>query len=106
MAGAGLGDGNYRLGDVEVEVRDGSARSSQDVLAGSVLTMLQAVRNLHVLGVPLADALSAATAVPARVVGELEVGRIERGVRADVVVLDDNLEVDRVLVGGEALVAA
>jgi N-acetylglucosamine-6-phosphate deacetylase len=39
-------------------------------------------------------------------VGELEVGRIERGVRADVVVLDDNLEVDRVLVGGEALVAA
>jgi N-acetylglucosamine-6-phosphate deacetylase len=40
------------------------------------------------------------------VVGELEVGRIERGVRSDVVVLDDNLEVDRVLVGGEALVAA
>ena len=106
MAGAGQGDGSYRLGDVEVEVRDGSARSSQDVLAGSVLTMLQAVRNLHALGVPLADALSAATAVPARVVGELEVGRIERGVRADVVVLDDNLEVDRVLVGGEALVAA
>ena len=83
---------------------NGSARSSEDVLAGSVLTMLQAVRNLHALGVPLADALSAATAVPARVVGELEVGRIERGVRADVVVLDDNLEVDRVLVGGEALV--
>jgi N-acetylglucosamine-6-phosphate deacetylase len=106
MAGAGQGDGSYRLGDVEVEVRDGSARSSQDVLAGSVLTMLQAVRNLHALGVPLADALSAATAVPARVVGELEVGRIERGVRADIVVLDDNLEVDRVLVGGEALVAA
>ena len=106
MAGAGQGDGSYRLGDVEVEVRDGSARSSQDVLAGSVLTMLQAVRNLHALGVPLADALSAATSVPARVVGELEVGRIERGVRADVVVLDDNLEVDRVLVGGEALVAA
>jgi N-acetylglucosamine-6-phosphate deacetylase len=106
MAGAGQGDGSYRLGDVEVEVRGGSARSSEDVLAGSVLTMLQAVRNLHALGVPLADALSAATAVPARVVGELEVGRIERGVRADVVVLDDNLEVDRVLVGGEALVAA
>ena len=61
MAGAGQGDGSYRLGDVEVEVRDGSARSSQDVLAGSVLTMLQAVRNLHALGVPLADALSAAT---------------------------------------------
>jgi N-acetylglucosamine-6-phosphate deacetylase len=106
MAGAGQGDGLYRLGDVEVEVRDGSARSADDVLAGSVLTMVQAVRNLHTLGVPLADALVAATAVPARVVGAAGLGRIERGAPADLVVLDDNLELTRVLVGGESLVAA
>jgi N-acetylglucosamine-6-phosphate deacetylase len=106
MAGAGQGDGRYRLGDVEVEVRDGSARSADDVLAGSVLTMVQAVRNLHALGVPLADALVAATAVPARVVGAAGLGRIERGAPADLVVLDDNLELTRVLVGGESLVAA
>ena len=105
MAGAGQGDGTYRLGDVEVEVRDGSARSSEDVLAGSVLTMDQAVRNLHALGVPLADALGAATAVPARVVGA-DVGALRRGGPADVVVLDDNLEIVRVLVGGEERVAA
>jgi N-acetylglucosamine-6-phosphate deacetylase len=67
--------------------------------------MDQAVRNLHALGVPLADALGAATAVPARVVGA-DVGSLRRGGPADVVVLDDNLEVVRVLVGGEERVAA
>jgi N-acetylglucosamine-6-phosphate deacetylase len=106
MAGAGQGDGRYRLGDVEVEVRGGRARTDGEILAGSVLTMLDAVRNLHALGVPLPDALDAATAVPAGVVGAHDVGRLERGARADLVVLDDNLEIDRVLVGGEALVAA
>ena len=106
MAGAGHGDGRYRLGDVEVEVRDGSARRGDDVLAGSVLTMVEAIRNLHALGVPLADALHAATAVPARVLGEPGLGVIERGAPADVVVLDDNLEIERVLVAGEDLVAA
>jgi N-acetylglucosamine-6-phosphate deacetylase len=105
MAGAGQGDGRYRLGGVEVEVRGGSARSAEDVLAGSVLTMDQAVRNLHALGVPLADALGAASAVPARVVGA-DVGTLRRGGPADVVVLDDSLDVVRVLVGGEERVAA
>jgi N-acetylglucosamine-6-phosphate deacetylase len=106
MAGAGQGDGLYRLGDVEVEVRDGSARSSEDVLAGSVLTMLQAVRNAHALGVPLAEALQAATATPAHVIGDREVGVLDRGARADLIVLDDNLDLVRVFVGGEELVAA
>ena len=107
IAGASVGNGRYRLGDVEVEVRDdGSARRSDDVLAGSVVTMIEAVRNLHALGVALPDALHAATAVPASVVGAHEVGTLERGSRADIVVLDDNLRIDRVLVGGDALVAA
>jgi N-acetylglucosamine-6-phosphate deacetylase len=107
VAAAGLtGDGSYRLGDVAVEVRDGVVRRDGDgVLAGSVLTMIEAVRNLHALGVPLEAALDAATAVPARVVGA-DAGRIEIGAPADVVVLSEELEVERVLVGGEARVAA
>jgi N-acetylglucosamine-6-phosphate deacetylase len=105
IAGASVGDGRYRLGDVEVEVRDGSARNNDDVLAGSVVTMIEAIRNLHALGVPLVDALDAATSVPARVVGA-DVGTLEPGARADIVVLDDNLEIERVVVGGEELVAA
>ncbi len=107
VAAAGVsGDGSYRLGDVAVEVRDGVVRRDGDgVLAGSVLTMIEAVRNLHALGVPLESALDAATAVPARVVGA-DVGRIEAGAPADIVVLSEELEIQRVLVGGEARVAA
>ena len=106
MAAAGVGDGAFALGGVVVEVRDGVAHRSEDgVLAGSVLTMIEAVRNLHALGVPLERALDAASVVPARVLGSDTAGRIARGVPADVVVLDDGLRVERVLVGGETRVA-
>ena len=107
VAAAGLsGDGSYRLGDVAVEVRNGVVRRDGDgVLAGSVLTMIEAVRNLHALGVPLEAALDAATAVPARVI-RADVGRIAIGAPADVVVLSEELEIERVLVGGEARVVA
>jgi N-acetylglucosamine-6-phosphate deacetylase len=74
------------------------------VLAGSVLTMIEAIRNLHALGASLAEALAAATSVPASVIGETKVGRLEVGGAADVVVVNDNLEVEKVLVGGDALV--
>jgi N-acetylglucosamine-6-phosphate deacetylase len=106
VAGAGLGDGLYLLGGFEIEVRDAVARGPGGVLAGSALTMIEAVRNLHGLGVPLADALAAASSVPAQVIGLPTLGRIDVEFPADVVVLDDNLEIDRVYVGGEARVVA
>jgi N-acetylglucosamine-6-phosphate deacetylase len=105
IAAAGKSDGAYSLGDVAVDVRDGVARREDGVLAGSVLTMIDAVRNLHLLGVPLEDAVAAATAVPARVLGLDTVGHIELGAPADLVVLDDRLEIERVVVAGEARVA-
>jgi N-acetylglucosamine-6-phosphate deacetylase len=104
MAGAGTRTGTYTLGGLGVEVRDGIVRGPDGVLAGSVLTMLEAVRNVHALGVPLESALMAATAVPARVLGLPTVGRLARRLPADIVVLNDNLEIERVLVGGDALV--
>src|SRR5947208_172990 len=103
IAGAGLGDGTYRLGGVLIEVRDGIARREDGVLAGSTLTMIEAVRNLVALGAPLAGALSAASEVPARIAGRDDLGKLEPGAVADVVVLDDRLEVERVLVGGADL---
>jgi N-acetylglucosamine-6-phosphate deacetylase len=106
IAGAGVSDGSYSLAGLAVQIRDGVARGPDGVLAGSVLTMIEAVRNLHALGVPLAESIDAATSVPARVIGATDVGRIEVGLPADVVVLTDNLTVDRVLVAGDALVAA
>jgi N-acetylglucosamine-6-phosphate deacetylase len=62
--------------------------------------MLDAVRNLHALGASLEDAVTAATEVPARVLRLPAVGRIGIGLPADLVVLTDELEIDRVLVDG------
>ncbi len=101
IAGAGGADGAYSLGGVEVQLRDGVSRGPDGVLAGSSLTMIEAVRNLHSLGAPLGDAVFAATTVPARVVGPPAVGRLDIDLPADVVVLTDELEIERVLVGGE-----
>ena len=99
VAAAGVGDGSYRLGSVEVDVRDGVARRL-GVLAGSTVTMVEAVRNLVQLGASLEAALSAATEVPARIARRSDVGSLEPGAQADVVVLDDNVEIERVLVAG------
>jgi N-acetylglucosamine-6-phosphate deacetylase len=105
IAGAGLGDGTYALGEIEIVVADDVVRSEDGMLAGSALTMVEAVRNLVALDVPLEGALEAAAAVPARVLGAPGLGRLLPGGTADIVVLDDALEVVRTLVGGETLVA-
>jgi N-acetylglucosamine-6-phosphate deacetylase len=105
-AGAGGGAGTYQLGDVEVEVADGVPMREDGVFAGTVLTMLDAMRNLHALGVPLEQAVGAATEVPARIVRRPDLGVLDVGTCADVVVLDDRLEITQVLAGGMAYVVA
>jgi N-acetylglucosamine-6-phosphate deacetylase len=99
---AGMGDGRYVLGGTDVVAEGGVVRRADGTLAGSTLTMVQAVRNLHGLGIELEDALAAASTVPARIVGRDDLGRLAVGAPADVVVLDDRLEVQRVLVEGGA----
>ena len=101
IAAAGAGDGSYFLGNGEVSVDGGVARRADGVLAGSSSTMLDAVRNLCALGVSPAEALSAASAVPARVLRRDDLGTIAPGARADVLVLDDALELRRVVVAGK-----
>jgi N-acetylglucosamine-6-phosphate deacetylase len=76
------------------------------VFAGTVLTMIEAVRNLHALGIPFDEAVGAATAVPARILGRSDLGVLEPGGPADVVVLDDRLEIVRVVSGGAHRVVA
>jgi N-acetylglucosamine-6-phosphate deacetylase len=101
----GIADGPTSLGELDLLVHEGTVRGPDGVLAGSVLTMIEAVRNLHALGVPLEDALGAAASTPARVLGDATLGRIGVGLPADLVVLDDRLEIERVLVGGEVRLA-
>jgi N-acetylglucosamine-6-phosphate deacetylase len=99
-AGSGLDDGSYRIGATEIEVVDGVARGPTGTLAGSTLTMIEAVRNLHALGASLESAVLAATEVPARVLRLPTAGRLAVGAPADVVVLTDELDIERVLVDG------
>ncbi|HEU5476921.1 MAG TPA: N-acetylglucosamine-6-phosphate deacetylase [Gaiellaceae bacterium] len=106
-AGTDGNGGTFQLGDVEVAVEDGAAPMRGDgTLAGTVLTMIDAVRNLHALGVPFEQAVAAATAVPARFLGREDVGILEPGGPADVVVLDDRLEIQTVLCPGHGDVVA
>ncbi|WP_214609526.1 N-acetylglucosamine-6-phosphate deacetylase [Gulosibacter macacae] len=101
MAAAACGDGEYLLGDLEVTVHEGVARlQGTETIAGSTLTLDRAVRTAVAVGVSLPDALAAATAVPADYLGLAEVGRIEPGRYADLIELDDDLEVRRVIYRG------
>jgi N-acetylglucosamine-6-phosphate deacetylase len=103
IAAAGVGSGSYRLGEVVVEVGDGVAPMRQDgTLAGTALTMINAVRNLHRLGVPLEQVIDAVTRIPARFLGRRDIGVLEPGGPADVVVLDDRLEIVNVWCAGGA----
>jgi N-acetylglucosamine-6-phosphate deacetylase len=103
---AGLGDGAYRLGDRDVTVAQGAARLDDGTLAGSVATMDASVRNLVELGATLTDALNAAGRVPAELVGRSDLGTLQPGSPADIVVLDDSMAVRRTLVEGRETWAA
>ena len=99
MSASGLPDGAYSLGGLDVTVSEGAARlTDQGTLAGGVSTLIDQVRWLvGDLGIPLADAVKAASTTPARALALPDVGSLAAGHRADVVVVDDQLSVQRVL---------
>ena len=106
MRACGMPDGTYKLYEHEVEVRDGAARLKKDgALAGSVLTMREAVRNMvELAGLPIETVLPFATEVPARVLGiEDRKGRIAVGWDADLLVLTPRFEITRIIRGGRSL---
>jgi N-acetylglucosamine-6-phosphate deacetylase len=99
----GVGDGTFVLGGQEVHVHDGEARlASTGSLAGSTLTMDQALRRAVIdSGLTIEQASAAASTNPARVLGlDASVGSIAPGRHADLVVLDDDLQVTAVMAGG------
>ena len=105
MAAAGAPDGDYRLGPMAIEVRDGVARladgNGTGAIAGSTLTMDAAVRfAVRTAGLPLLDVVHAASTAPARAWGLDDVGALEADRRADLVVLDEDLHVVRTMRAG------
>ncbi len=98
---AGTGDGRTTLGGLEVEVRGDQCRLVSDGhLAGSVIALDTAVRNLVLAGVPLPAAVAAASVHPLALLGVRDRGRLAPGLRADLAVLDDDLRVRRVMRAG------
>jgi N-acetylglucosamine-6-phosphate deacetylase len=100
----GMPDGTYKLYDYEIVVAQGAARlASGGALAGSMLTMRRAVQNMvELAGLPLEQVLPMATEVPARILGIADrKGRLDEGYDADVVVLSQRFEIERMIVRGE-----
>lgn len=89
-------------GVIGLEFVDGAPRLPDGTLAGSAVTMPQSIQNLVDAGVPLEHVLAAASTNPARLLGMRHVGRIEPGMRADLVALSPTLEVEQVWVAGSA----
>jgi N-acetylglucosamine-6-phosphate deacetylase len=100
IAAAALGDGDYRLGAVEIEVRDGVARRADGTLAGSAGRLCDGLARLARLGIDPLDAVAAVSERPARLIGADGHGVLERGGRADVLVVDDRLVLQRVFAAG------
>jgi len=103
MRATGLPDGDYALGDQMVTVQAGIARTQAGGLAGSTLTMDQALRNtMGFATLSLREALPMATSVPATAIGlERQKGRIAAGFDADIVILDETCLVWMTMAGGQ-----
>ena len=102
-AATGMPDGRYRLGSLDVEVKDGRCMAGGK-LAGSVLTMDRAVRNVMQFAQwDLQQTVRLVTANPARVSGLKDAGSIEAGAPADLVVLSPSGEVRKTIIGGAGI---
>ncbi len=101
LSATGMPDGKYMLGTFEVTVSGGVCRNSEGKLAGSTLTLDRALRNVVALGIPFSDAVRMLTANPAKLLGiEFKKGALRTGADADIVLLDQNLQVTNVWTRG------
>ncbi|MEE6296672.1 N-acetylglucosamine-6-phosphate deacetylase [Georgenia wangjunii] len=101
MAAAGMADGSYQLGSLAVTVADGVARlTGADSIAGGTAHLVDVVRTSVAGGISIVDAVYCAATGPAAVLGSADVGALEVGRRADVLVTDTDLRPVRVLRAG------
>lgn len=105
MRAASLKEGTYDLGGQEVIVTKGQARLKDGTLAGSVLTMDKAVKNMvNKIGIQLPKAIQMASYNPAKSIGiENKKGSIEPGKDADIIILNKNLETELTMIAGKVV---
>lgn len=102
VAPTGLGDGDFEIWDEKISVVGGRTRNERGSIAGSVITMLDAVKMMLSLGFSATEVAQMASANPARLLGVADArGSIEIGKRADLVALDDAGKVRFVMIGGK-----
>jgi N-acetylglucosamine-6-phosphate deacetylase len=102
VAAAGMGDGNYEIWGETITVKDGRTANERGAIAGSVITMLDAVRMMLSLGAAETDVAMMAAGNPAKLLGiDDECGSIAAGKRADLVALDANGNVTLTIIGGQ-----
>lgn len=98
MKATGLADGTYDLGGQQVHVKGKLATLDDGTIAGSATNLYDGMRNAVAFGIPLGEAIAAASAVPAKSIGIFdEVGSLTPGKRGDVLLVDKNLNLVRVL---------
>lgn len=106
MGAAGMPDGRYRLGSLDVDVVEGVARLASDdgagAIAGGTARLVDVLRHTVAAGIPIAAAVRSAAGVPAALLGlDGELGRLAPGLRADLLLLDDDLAPAAVMRQGE-----
>jgi N-acetylglucosamine-6-phosphate deacetylase len=100
---AGMPPGRYLLGGEPIDVAEGDGAPpvrSDGTLAGSALRMDLAVANMVASGIGLADAVAAATRIPADLIGRGDIGRLAPGAAADLTWLSDDLRATATWIGG------
>ena len=102
-AAAGMPDGDYKLGSHTVTKCMGGVRLPDGTLAGSTLTMDQALRNLVWLGLEIEDASKRVSTYAAEYMGLSDRGQLSVGAWADIVVMNRELQLQRVIVEGEEI---
>ena len=101
ISATGMPDGKYMLGGIEVTMTGGICRTAEGNLAGSTLTLDRALRNIVNLGIPLADAVRMLTLNPATLLSiEFKKGALRTGADADIILLNDSLEITNVWARG------
>lgn len=101
ISATGMPDGKYMLGGLEVTMTGGICRTAEGNLAGSTLTLDCALRNIVKLGTPLSDAVRMLTLNPATLLGiEFKKGALRTGADADIILLNEALEITSVWVRG------
>ena len=102
IAAAGKGDGDYQIWGETISVKNGRTANASGSIAGSVISMLDAVRLMRSLGAGYVELADMASGNPARLLGlESVCGSIEVGKRADLVVMDHDDKVKLTIIGGE-----